>query len=351
MIKQLPVQEFLRQAQQMPVIDVRSPGEFAQGHIPGAVNIPLFNNEERARVGTKYKQVSKEAAILLGLDIVGPKMSGFVKQAKKLSPGGEAMVHCWRGGMRSGSFAWLLNTTGLQVATLEKGYKAYRTEVLQSFKKPLQLMVLGGKTGSGKTGLLKEIASFGEQVIDLECLAHHKGSSFGAIGEMPQPTVEQFENNLHAAIQQLDTEKRIWVEDESLSVGTVRLPMPFFEQIRKAPVIFIDVPKETRIRHLVHSYTGYDHHLLEEALIRIKKRMGGLHFQEAMEALAAKDYAKVADLTLIYYDKAYLFGLSKREPNTVHTLTLTGENPAANAQKVIRLAKKIILETPAPLRE
>lgn len=349
MIEQLPVRGFLQQAEQVPIIDVRSPGEFAQGHIPGAVNIPLFDNEERARVGTKYKQVSKEAAILLGLDIVGPKMSGFVKGAKKLSLNGQVMVHCWRGGMRSGSFAWLLNTTGLKVATLQKGYKAYRTEVLQSFEKPLHLMVLGGRTGSGKTNLLKEIARCGEQVIDLEGLAHHKGSSFGAIGEMPQPTTEQFENDLHAAMQKLDLEKRIWVEDESLNVGSVRLPMPFYEQMRKAPVIFIDVPKEVRIRHLVQDYTGYNHQLLEQALVRIKKRMGGLHFQEALEALTAKEYAKVADLSLIYYDKAYLFGISKREPHTVHTLNLTVENLAENARRTIQLADRIMRELTTPL--
>jgi tRNA 2-selenouridine synthase len=127
MTTSLPVKEFLQQASHKPVIDVRSPGEFSKGHIPGAVNIPLFTDEERAKVGTKYKQVNKEAAVLLGLDIVGPKMSGFVKGAKKLSPKGQVLVHCWRGGMRSGSFGWLLQTTGFEVVTLMKGYKAYRT--------------------------------------------------------------------------------------------------------------------------------------------------------------------------------------------------------------------------------
>jgi tRNA 2-selenouridine synthase len=338
MSSQVPVSDFLQQAQHTPVIDVRSPGEFEHGHIPGAVNIPLFDNEERAKVGTKYKQISKEAAILLGLDIVGPKLSTFVKQAKKIAPQGQVLVHCWRGGMRSGSFAWLLNTAGLKVVTLQKGYKAYRQEVLHFFEQRFNFVILGGKTGSGKTALLQELARLGEQVIDLEALAHHKGSSFGSIGEMAQPSVEQFENDLHAAFQNLDLSKRIWLEDESLNIGTVRIPFPLFTQMRQAPVIFVDVPKEIRIKRLVKDYTGYDHRLLEEALQRIKKRMGGLHFTKALEALEDKDYASVADLSLMYYDKAYLHGLSQREPNTVYTLPLTTENPAENARKIIELA-------------
>ncbi|QHT70401.1 tRNA 2-selenouridine(34) synthase MnmH [Rhodocytophaga rosea] len=338
----LVVNDFLEKAQALPVIDVRSPGEFAHGHIPGAYNIPLFDNEERAKVGTKYKQVSKEAAILLGLDIVGPKMSGFVKSAKKLAPAGEALVHCWRGGMRSGSFAWLLGTTGFKVDTLQKGYKAYRQEVLHLFEQPFPFIVLGGKTGSGKTELLQELARAGEQVIDLEGLAHHKGSSFGAIGELPQPTTEQFENNLHAALHKLDLRRRIWVEDESITIGTVRLPAAIYNRIRQAPVIFIDVPKLIRIERLVQDYTGFDHHLLEQALERIKKRMGGLHFNLAMEALHARDYATVADLSLAYYDKAYLFGLDKRDTEKVYTLPLAEESLAEKVEKVIETADAFI---------
>lgn len=345
----LPVKEFLEKAQRLPLIDVRSPGEFAHGHIPGAFNIPLFDNDERAKVGTKYKQVSKEAAILLGLDIVGPKMSSFVKRAKKIAPAGQVLIHCWRGGMRSGSFAWLLATTGFQADTLQKGYKAYRQEVLQFFEQPFPFIVLGGKTGSGKTELLQQLASLGEQIIDLENLAQHKGSAFGAIGEQPQPSVEQFENNLHAALQKLDLSRRIWVEDESLSIGTVRIPESVFNQIREAPVVFIDVPKEHRIKRLVQDYTGFDHHLLEEALLRIKKRMGGLHFNMAIEALEAREYTTVADLSLVYYDKAYLFGLSKREPQKVYTLSLSEEDTVTKAKKVIQAAneqlqKKLIID-------
>jgi tRNA 2-selenouridine synthase len=338
MSTQLPVEEFLVQASHKPVIDVRSPGEFAQGHIPGAVNIPLFTDEERAKVGTRYKQVNKESAVLLGLDIVGPKMSDFVKKAKKIAPHGQVLVHCWRGGMRSGSFGWLLQTTGFSVATLQKGYKAYRTQVLQSFEKSYQLMVLGGKTGSGKTALLREIARQGEQVLDLEAIAHHKGSAFGSIGESAQPTVEQFENDLHAALTALDPARRIWVEDESFTIGSVRIPIAFFKQLRQAPVIFIDVPKEERIERLVADYTGFDSHLLQLSLDKINKRLGGQHFAKACTALQEQDYAQVADITLVYYDKAYLYGISQREAQSVFKLSLSGGDVEEKAKDIIHAA-------------
>ena len=205
MIYKHPVEEFLDKAQTLPIIDVRSPGEYQHAHIPGAISIPLFDNDERAQVGTKYKNAGKDSAVLLGLSLVGPKLADFVKQSKKLNPQGkEVLVHCWRGGMRSSSFAWLLDTAGLTASTLVGGYKAYRNTVLSAFSEPHNLIILGGKTGSGKTDILKELARQGEQIIDLEGLANHKGSTYGAIGQAPQPATEQFENLVHQQWRQLD---------------------------------------------------------------------------------------------------------------------------------------------------
>ena len=140
MTKPLSVEQFLEKAQTLPIIDVRSPGEFERGHIVGAVNIPLFENHERAEVGTRYKRVGKESAFLLGLDIVGPKLSGFVKKANKIAPEKEVLVHCWRGGMRSGSFATLLSSAGMKVSLLVGGYKSYRNFILEQFRKPLNII-------------------------------------------------------------------------------------------------------------------------------------------------------------------------------------------------------------------
>lgn len=344
---QLSADDFLKQAQYLPVIDVRSPGEFEQGHIPGAVNIPLFDNDERAQVGTKYKQAGKEVAIVLGLELVGPKLAGFVKQARKLNPKAkEVLVHCWRGGMRSGSFAWLLNTAGIRAKTLEGGYKAYRNTVLTGLAQPRQLLILGGKTGSGKTDILKELARQGEQIIDLEGLAHHKGSSYGAIGQLPQPSTEQFENLIFEQWQLLgrftdDTEplpRRIWLEDESRNVGSCFIPNPLWLQMRAAPVAFVDMPKEIRIERLVREYTGIDHQLLIDATARIERRLGGQVTKQALEALAQNDYATVANLTLDYYDKAYLHGLSKRNVEQISTLPVATDNPAETATQLIAWA-------------
>ena len=338
----LPVFYFLQQADNLPIIDVRSPGEFAHAHIPGAVNMPLFDNEERALVGTKYKQAGKDQAVLLGLDIVGPKMSGFVRQARKLNPQGkEVLVHCWRGGMRSGSMAWLLNTAGLRAQTLEGGYKAYRNTVLAGLAEPRNLLILGGKTGSGKTDVLKQLAAKGEQVIDLEGLAHHKGSSYGAIGQLPQPSSELFENLIYDQWQRLDPTRRIWLEDESRNVGSCFIAPPLWVQMRAAPVAFIEVPKDVRVKRLVHEYTGIDHALLVEATARIERRLGGLAAKQCLAALAENDYATVADLTLVYYDKAYLHGLSQRNPGTVHTLPLAVDDPAQTTAELIAWANQL----------
>lgn len=341
MVKKLSIDDFLAKAHTLPVIDVRSPGEYDHAHIPGAVSIPLFDNDERAQVGTKYKQAGKDSAVLLGLGLVGPKLADFVKQSRRLNPQQkEVLVHCWRGGMRSGSFAWLLDTAGLTVSTLVGGYKAYRNAVLDAFTQPRQLIILGGKTGSGKTDILHELARQGEQIIDLEGIAHHKGSSYGAIGQKTQPKNEQFENLLYQDWRQLAPNRRIWLEDESRNVGSCFIPMPLWQQMRAAPVAFVDVPKSIRIQRLVQEYTGIDHALLVEATERIRRRLGGKATQDALDALAQHDYATVADLTLSYYDKAYLHGLSQRDPATVTPIDIAVDNPAQTARQLIDWANK-----------
>jgi tRNA 2-selenouridine synthase len=329
----LPIPDFLQKAETLPVVDVRSPGEFAQGHIPGAVNIPLFSNEERARVGTTYKQVSQDEALLLGLELVGPKMASFVRESKVLAPGKEILVHCWRGGMRSGSFGWLLETAGMKVSTLVGGYKAFRNEVLAGLQISQKIIVLGGKTGSGKTEILHKLRELGEQVVDLEGLAHHKGSSYGAIGQLPQPSNEHFENELYAQWRRLDPTRRVWIEDESRSVGRCLLPDAVWNQMRNAPLVIVDMDKRVRIERLVREYACFDLNLLYEATHRIQKRLGGQHHKAAIAALDQKDFATVADITLTYYDKAYQHGIGNRK--VLHTLDTREDNPVDLAEKLM----------------
>ncbi len=331
----LSIQNFITQTNPLPLIDVRSEGEFTHGHITGATNIPLFDNAERALVGTCYKQNGKDAAVLLGLEIVGPKLASFIRKVKEIAPNNEVLVHCWRGGMRSGSFAWLLNTAGIKANVLVGGYKAYRQFVQQSFETPLNLIVLGGSTGSGKTEVLQELKQIGEQVIDLEGIAHHKGSVFGALGQLPQPSTEQFENLLFEQWKHLDPNRRTWIEDESRRIGTVYLDQRIWEQLRKAPVMVLQVPRDKRVEFLVKNYGKFDFEQLERALTIIQKRLGGQHYLTAIEALKSGDLAMVADISLNYYDKAYQHGLSLREAS--HTLVPVADtNHYENAKALIK---------------
>ena len=221
-------EDFYRESLGGVIIDVRSPGEFSAGHIPGATNVPLFSDEERSVVGTLYADSGRDVALEKGLEFVGPKMAGFVREVKQLladradsSKTSETKasrptvwVHCWRGGMRSQSFAWLLDTAGLKVFVLEGGYKAFRKIALRKIGFRYRMVILSGLTGAGKTDFLKMLDAADEQIIDIEGLANHRGSSFGALGLGQQPTTEQFENRLFAALDQLDPQRRIWVEDE-----------------------------------------------------------------------------------------------------------------------------------------
>ena len=321
------ITDFL-QAAAGPILDVRAPAEYAQGHIPGALSLPLFSDEERARIGTTYKQVNPDKAVLLGLDFFGPKMRTMVEEARQLAPGQEVRLHCWRGGLRSGTVQWLLELGGLRVNLLDKGYKDYRRWALDEMARPRPLRVLGGYTGSGKTAVLHALAAQGEPVLDLEGLAHHLGSSFGALGQPPQPTQEQFENELAAALAALPPGRPIWVEDESRSIGSITVPTPFFAQMQAAPLLVLDVPRAARVQYLAANYGRQDAGGLALAVLRLRKRLGGLVTKEALGAIADGDMPRMVDLVLGYYDKTYGYGLQGRPAVTVAT---AGVEAAANA--------------------
>lgn len=328
--------EFLAaQAAGRIVLDVRSPGEYAHGHIPGAVSFPLFSDEERAAVGTAYKQKSKELAMELGLEYVGPKMADFVRRAKKLAPQRQLAVHCWRGGQRSGSMAWLLRQAGFDVVTLEGGYKNYRCAVLDGFLKvKFPLLILGGRTGTGKTKVLWALQSLGEQVLDLERLANHKGSAFGFIGEPPQPKVEQFENDLSQALQKFDLSRRIWVENESRSIGRIYVPDDFWAQMKAAPLLHLEIPQAARIQNLLDDYVLTDKDDLRAAFLKIEKKLGGQHLKSALEALDRDDFASAASIALGYYDKTYQHGLDTNQSPDIQVLKFDHGVPSKIAEEL-----------------
>ncbi len=331
----LSAKAFLELGKKIPIVDVRTPAEFETGHIPGAVNIPIFTNEERAKVGTKYKRASKESAVLLGLELVGPKLAKFVRMAKKIAPERELLIHCWRGGMRSGSMAWLFETAGFKAHLLEGGYKAYRAYLREQFEREADLVVLGGMTGSGKTAVLHAMQQQNAQVLDLEGIAHHKGSVFGALGQKDQPTNENFDNLLGQAWLEFDFSRPIWLEDESKAIGSVWINDILYNRIRSTTVIDMDIPKSERVKRLVKEYACFDKEVLRQMVEKIQKRLGGQNVKDAFNALDNDDYAAVADITLSYYDKAYRFGLEKREKNTVFQLQLPNDNPEENAKAVL----------------
>lgn len=309
----LPVDEFLKLRETLPVVDVRSEGEFAEGHIRSAINIPILNNSERVAVGTDYKQKGQAEAIRTGFRLVGPRLLDIIDQAKAITEKNEMIVHCWRGGMRSGNFCQFVGMAGMKTHQLKGGYKAYRQEALQSFKTPIKFVVLAGSTGSGKTEILQALANAGEQVIDLEQLASHKGSVFGGLMQKPQPTTEQFQNDLFEKILTLDPGKRVWIEDESVAVGKIFLPLDFWQTMGRSPVVALSVEKDIRIQRLVNEYGSADKNEFLEAMTGITKKLGGQHFKAAKEKLLENDMAAVMDILLTYYDKAYRNGLEKKK--------------------------------------
>lgn len=338
----MDVKILLEIRKQRTLFDVRTPAEFAKGHIPGALNLPLFSNEERAVVGTIYKQQSPELAMLKGLEFAGKKMRWYVEEAQRLAGDKSIAVHCWRGGKRSESMGWLLGQAGFEVLTLQGGYKAYR-RYAQDFlaKQTARLIVLGGYTGSGKTEVLHALAEAGEQVLDLEALAHHKGSAFGALGEDGQPSVEQFENDLFEAYAKLDHTRRIWLEDESKAIGRVYLPNGFWQQMSHAPIIQLNIPLEARIQHLVEVYAKFPPEKLIASFQRIKKRLGGQHLNAAMEALERRDFAEAAHIALVYYDKTYAHSLQRKGDVRVYPFQAAALEPGRIAQDLIAFANEL----------
>jgi tRNA 2-selenouridine synthase len=367
-IQKITVAEFLSLARQFPVLDVRSPGEYTHAHIPSAHSFPLFTDEERKQVGTAYKQQSRAAAIKIGLDYFGVKMRKMVEEAEgigNLELGSTAylkaqftipnsktlLVHCWRGGMRSAAVAWLLDMYGFKVYLLVGGYKAYRKWVLSQFEKEYHFNIIGGYTGSGKTLLLHELKERNKTIIDLEGLANHKGSAFGAMENLPQPGQEMFENLLAEKLQAASCELQedsgsnspfrgvggIYLEDESQRIGNLQIPMPLWYSMRKSPVFFMDIPFEERLEYITEDYGRQKKEVIKEAILRIQKRLGGLETKNAINFLVENNYRECFRILLSYYDKWYQKGLYNREniSSLLNKIPCTGVDTETNIQKLL----------------
>ena len=312
MVKRINIDEFfkLREEENLPIIDVRSPIEYEHAHIPNAYNVYLFNDEERKDVGTIYKQIGRKEAVLKGLEYVSLRMTDILKSidniTKEYNNTNKILMHCFRGGMRSESVAWLCSSYGYDVYVLDGGYKRYRHYVLDSFNKNYRIYLLTGKTGSGKTLILNKLKEYGHNVIDLEKIAKHKGSAFGWINEGEQPSQEQFENNLSAELSEYSIDSILWFEDESLLIGKRAIPRDLFNRMRDSEkIIYLDIPKEFRAEYIVNTYGKYSIDDLKESIIKIKNRLGGEKMKESLELLDNGNIYECVLNMLYYYDKAY----------------------------------------------
>lgn len=346
MPKILDVKSFLERASALPIIDVRSPAEYEHAHIPGAFNLPIFNNDERTIVGTYYKQRGRVPAVQKGLEIVGPKLKEFTKFVQKFnSP--ELLVHCWRGGMRSSAMAWLFETIDIKCYLLSGGYKAYRNYVLDTFEQKYKIILLGGPTGAGKTEILHKLKEAGEQVIDLEGLANHKGSAFGALGQNIQPGNEAFENLLSSQLRSIDPDKVLWLEDESRNIGRVPLPQMLWENMRQSPLIMINTSYNARLERLIRDYTNFPKEEILASIVKLEKRLGFDNCKFATEMCNNDDLAGAAKICLDYYDKAYMYQLHSRfgedlkGVNQIDLNTVIVDNCISN---IIEASKTIQLE-------
>ena len=329
--------DFLNKSKNELIIDVRAPIEFFKGHLPNAINIPLFEDSERAEIGTLYKQQGKDTAVNRGLEIVSPKMTSFVNQVKSLSKNKKVFVYCFRGGMRSNSFAWLMNTSGLDAVIMKGGYKAFRNYVLEYFDQERKIILLGGKTGSGKTDILKKLTPYNFQIVDLEGIAHHKGSAFGAINEQKQNHQQAFEHQLYDELSMLDNALPVILEDEAQTIGFNKLPHGLWQQMKQSTIIKIEIPFELRVQKLVEDYTTVDIEALKACVIKISQQLGTLNTKLCLHYLDEKNLSDVARLSLLYYDRAYEFSYkNKKQPIiNLNSDTINAEINALKIKQVI----------------
>lgn len=292
------------------IIDVRAPAEYAEDHVPGAISLPVLDDEERARVGTIYTQVSPFSARKIGAALVARNSARHLEQVLFDRPGGwRPLVYCWRGGQRSGSFASILAQVGWRVETLAGGYKSFRGLVVKAlYETPLaaRVIVLDGNTGSAKTAILQELARRGHQVVDLEGLANHRGSLFGAMG--PQPSQKAFENALAMALTRLDPARPLLVEAESSKVGEARVPPKLWAAMTTAPRILIDVPRAARAAYLTRAYDDMvtDPERTRAILNQLRPAHPADRIEGWLKLVDAGDWATLADqLMEVHYDPRY----------------------------------------------
>ncbi|HEU4962855.1 MAG TPA: tRNA 2-selenouridine(34) synthase MnmH [Bacilli bacterium] len=309
------------------LIDVRSPSEFAEGTIPGSVNVPLFTDEERVLIGTTYKQESPAAARRLAMMTVSPKIPQLVEQMEELMKHGELVIFCWRGGMRSYSACTFMDLLKYPVKRLKGGYRAYRQMVLEKLalqeRLDAPLIVLHGLTGVGKTRILLQLKERGHQVLDLEKLANHRGSVFGAVGLGKPSNQKSFDSGLFEALRTLDPNRAVFMEAESKRIGRSVMP-DWLEEAKHAGIhVVIEASMDKRVERLIEDYLPHDnaaiHTALEDSLQKIRKRFQPADYTALEDLFNQGDYETfTAQLLEQYYDPRYEHKLAEYEGDKQH---------------------------------
>ncbi len=340
MISRLPIDQFIKQLKTYPIIDARSPAEFAHACVPWAVNIPLLNNEERSLVGITYKNQGNQNAVVKGYELTGHKFSSYITKALELAPNKKINLYCWRGGLRSQIMAFLLHSAGFDVYLLEGGYKEFRKWVLFTLSQSRNLRIVGGKTGSGKTLILHELKQLNQYVIDLEELASHKGSVFGGLGQKEQPSVEMFENKLALQWHDVPMDKVLWLENESRNIGRIRIPQPIFNAMQQALVYVLESTQEKRVLHISKEYGTFDYELLKNCTRKLEKKLGNLRMQQALELLNQNNLNQWIEMMLVYYDKSYIYGKQKRKQQNTISINTENKSFKETAQLLLNYLQK-----------
>ncbi|MEO0369855.1 MAG: tRNA 2-selenouridine(34) synthase MnmH [Pseudomonadota bacterium] len=329
------------------IIDVRSPSEFAEDHIPGAINLPVLSDEERALVGTEYKQISPFTARKRGAALVFRNAAGHIETALSHHDGAwRPLVYCWRGGQRSGAFGWMLREIGWRSETIEGGYKAFRRLVVRALYDdpvPHRILLLAGYTGTAKTDLLARLTQMGVQTLDLEGLANHRGSLLGDRAD-PQPSQKAFETRLAMALARLDPTRPVLVEAESSKIGQRLLPPTLWAAMQAAPVITLKAPLEARARYLAAAYKDIlaDKRVLLEKLDLLRQFRGhavvdGWHTLSA----AGDDVALCRALAEDHYDPAYASSMKDKEGRIAACVTAADLTPEALGRVAEEISAKL----------
>ena len=304
------------------IIDVRTPAEFAEDHIPGAINCPVLSDEERITVGTLYKQVSpfearKVGAAMIAKNIAEHLQTHFQAHPKSWRP----LVYCWRGGQRSGAMSIILAQVGWAAHKLEGGYKTYRRDVLEKLEalpQSFTFRVVCGPTGSGKSRLLAALADTGHQVLDLEMLAKHRGSVLGRLPEQAQPSQKWFDSALLLALQKVDPDRPIYVEAESNKIGLITLPPALITAMHASNCLLVETPMDTRVAGLLEDYRHYLDN--PQTLIAHLQSLHRFHGAKQLEHWSAQIHAgefsvMVSELLTLHYDPSYFRATAKHYPN------------------------------------